>query len=134
MLVLDPGNHVHDSQPDAADRLALAPLPKRKAFLAPHKHVRRKRPDILSFTHRIRTDGVAHEEVGQACEPAPDHEVSRRSVGFAGEEASESMSPAVGKLVWRREQQHPANWLPGDVQVVGVPQELKDSGMRVAGV
>jgi len=36
VLVLDPGNHVHDSQPDAADGLALAPLPKRKASLAPH--------------------------------------------------------------------------------------------------
>lgn len=32
----DAGNPAHDREPDAADRLALASLPKRKALLAPH--------------------------------------------------------------------------------------------------
>jgi hypothetical protein len=31
------GTHAHDSEPDAAARLAPVPLPKRKALLAPHK-------------------------------------------------------------------------------------------------
>lgn len=36
----DAGNPLHASQRDVADGIALAPLPKRKAFLTPHSHAR----------------------------------------------------------------------------------------------
>ena len=56
--MLDPGNHVHNSQLDATDGLALAPLPKRKAFLAPHTDGRRLHRELLQAELMTETGEV----------------------------------------------------------------------------
>lgn len=65
----DAGKPAHDREPDAADRLALAPLPKRNDFLAPHmlwnrqkywcdqdrscKEVERKAPGMMPWSGEV---------------------------------------------------------------------------------